>query len=70
MRVRLKSEILRRIWYIDLGDAVDSSTMFIKGKVAAFLRSQYARIPDLEMTLVDAAGHVIKTVFRREPKVG
>ncbi|MBI2923737.1 MAG: hypothetical protein HYY18_21985 [Planctomycetes bacterium] len=70
MRIRLKSESLRRIWWFDVGDVLDESTMFIKGKVAAFLRSQYARVPDLEMCLVNAAGVVVKTVIKREPKVG
>ena len=70
MRIRLKSEILRRIWYIDLKDQVDSSTVAIKGKVAAFLREQYARIPDLQMAILDAAGNVLKVVFKREPLAG
>jgi hypothetical protein len=67
MRIRLKSAALRRIWYLDAGDMIDTGSMFIKGKVAAFLPSQYARIPDLEMALVDPAGRVIKTVMKRDP---
>lgn len=66
MRIRLTSHTLRRTWFFDLAEAVDASTQLIKGKVAAFLRTQYSRIPDLEMALLDADGKVVKVVYRRE----
>jgi hypothetical protein len=66
MTIRLTSRTLKRIWTIDVGDIIDESTWFIKGKVAAFLRSQYARIPDLEMTLLDADGRIRKVVHRKD----
>ena len=68
MRIRLTSHTLHRTWFFDLADTVDASTQFIKGKVAGFLRTQYSRIPDLEMALLDAEGHVIKVVYKREPR--
>jgi hypothetical protein len=68
MRIRITSHILHRTWFLDLAEALDSSTQLIKGKVAGFLRTQYSRIPDLEMALLDAEGHVVKIVYRREPK--
>lgn len=68
MRIRLTSHILHRTWFLELADTVDSSTQFIKGKVAGFLRTQYSRIPDLEMALLDSRGKVIKVVFKRDPK--
>lgn len=67
MRIRLTSHVLHRTWFMDVEDTLDASTQIIKGKVAAFLRTQYSRIPDLEMALLDAAGNVVKVVFKRQP---
>ena len=68
MRIRLTSHILHRTWFMDVAEAFDASTQVIKGKVAAFLRTQYSRIPDLEMALLDKEGKVIKVVFKRDAK--
>lgn len=68
IRIRLTSHVLHRTWFFDLAEALDASTQLIKGKVAAFLRTQYSRIPDLEMALLDADGKVVKIVYRREPR--
>lgn len=65
MRIRLTSHTLHRTWFFDVAEALDASTQMIKGKVAAFLRTQYSRIPDLEMALIDASGKVVKVVYKR-----
>lgn len=65
MRIRLTSHTLHRTWYFDVAEAIDASTQIIKGKAAAFLRTQYSRIPDLEMALLDASGRVLKVVYKR-----
>ncbi|NUN50070.1 MAG: hypothetical protein HUU15_14675 [Candidatus Brocadiae bacterium] len=67
MRIRLLSRVLKRAWYMNVEDVVDASTAIIKGKVAAFLRTQYSRIPDLEMSLLDDQGRVLKVLHRRPP---
>ncbi len=66
MRIRLTSHILHRTWFFEVAEALDASTQAIKGKVAAFLRTQYSRIPDLEMALIDATGRVVKVVYKRQ----